>query len=132
MLWMVAAVFVVGVGIALAVAVLLLGRRPGTLPGSNPHAPLPAEHAVLVHFAFDGTDLPPVFAIEDGIERALAGRGVGELDGNEVGGGTCVLFLYGPDADALLAAIEPVLRADPLTTSARVVRRYGPADDPGA
>ena len=88
-----------------------------------------AQHAVLVTLPFHGTDLGPVFELEDRLIEAIEGAGAGEFDGNEVGGDECVLFMYGPDADALYAAVEPVLRASPMCSSARVSLRYGPADD---
>ena len=49
----------------------------------------------------------------------------GEFDGHEFGDGSCTLFMYGPDADALFAAVEPILRASPLADGAYAVKRYG-------
>ena len=94
------------------------------------------EQAVLVHL--DGSSLPAevceqndIATIEDRIIAALAGKGLGEYDGNEIGIGTgeATLYLYGPDAEALFALVEPVLAGYPLCRNARVVIRKG---GPGA
>jgi hypothetical protein len=52
------------------------------------------------------------------------------MDGNEIGEGECTLFMYGPDADRLFAAIERRLRASRMAKGGSVVKRYGDADDP--
>lgn len=63
------------------------------------------------------------------LREALTAAGVGELDGNEFGGGEVVLFAYGPDADALFAAMAPALRRLPLRP-AQVRLRYGSPSEP--
>jgi hypothetical protein len=89
------------------------------------------EHAVLVHFAYGSTELSRLHALEDQIEEVIAAVGVGELDGNEIAtdgsGGT--LYMYGPDADSLFAAVRPVLETADFMRGARVRLRYGPAED---
>jgi hypothetical protein len=64
--------------------------------------------------------------LEQDIERAQ----VGEMDGNEIGGGECTLFMYGPDADELFTTIEPRLRASRFAKGGSIVKRYGDPDDP--
>lgn len=49
-----------------------------------------------------------------------------------LGGGECVLYMYGPDADLLFAAVEPVLKSSALASGGWAVKRYGEASDPGA
>jgi hypothetical protein len=92
------------------------------------------EQAVLIFL--DGTSLPTdvyerydLATLEDELVAALERSGLGEFDGNEVGPGETALYLYGPNAGALFAGIEPVLRASPLCQNARVVIRFG---GPGA
>ena len=63
--------------------------------------------------------------IEDRIVAALAGTGLGEFDGNEIGPGETTLYLYGADAERLFAHLEPILTAYPLCRNARVVIRKG-------
>ena len=87
------------------------------------------NHCVLVTFPFEGADLAPVFALEDALSVAVEASRSGEFDGNEVGGGEVVLYMYGPDADALYAAIAPVLAVSPVAAKGVVTRRYGPPED---
>jgi hypothetical protein len=91
----------------------------------------PPEHAVLVHFDYGSTDLSRLFALEDRLEAAIAAAGAGELDGNEVAvdGSHGTLFMYGPDADALFAAVRTTLEGADFMKGARVRLRYGPPGD---
>jgi hypothetical protein len=94
-----------------------------------------AEHAVIVRLKLSdegfGTseEVEAIHELSDRLAETIEGNGVGEFDGDEFGGGECVLYMYGPDADALFAAIEPALRASPLARGARVVKRFGEAGD---
>ncbi len=79
-----------------------------------------------------GTGLPdPVYrecdlaTLEDRLVEAIERGRLGEFDGIEIGVGGATLFMYGPDAERLFTGIQPVLRAYPLCTGARVVIRYG-------
>ena len=85
-----------------------------------------AEHCVQVAFPFSGTDLKPVFELEDKLIDAIERHAAGEYDGNEVGGGQVVLYMYGPDADALYGAVAPLLRDSAVAADGVVIRRYGP------
>ena len=72
--------------------------------------------------------LAPLLELEENLEGVLSGSEIGELDGHEIAldGSDGFLFLYGPDADALYSAIEPVLRASPVTQGGNATLRYGP------
>ena len=102
----------------------------------NPDAPTGShgrdDHAVLVHLHLgrlpqvivDENDLP---TLEGKLREALAAAGTGEYESHELGAGGVTLFMYGPDAEALFGAVEPVLREYPLCKGALVVvRRGGP------
>jgi hypothetical protein len=97
---------------------------------SEPPRPAP-EHAVLVQFAYGSTDLSRLFALEDRLEEAIVGAGVGEFDGNEVAadGSHGTLYMYGTDADALFAVVRPALEATDFMRGACVRLRYGPPED---
>ena len=88
-----------------------------------------SEHCVFVNFPFQGTDLSPIFELEDQLISAIEKSAAGEFDGNEVGESETVLYMYGPDADALYAAVSPILRNSPLARGGTIVRRYGPSGD---
>ena len=91
-------------------------------------APQAAVHAVIVQFNFPSGDLKKIIEVEDQLAKALEETGAGELDGNEIAldGRDNLFYLYGPDADKLYAAIEPVLLSLEMLSQARVLLRYGP------
>lgn len=94
------------------------------------------EHAVIVFFPLSddhfGSDpeFDAMAMLSDALEAAINEAGVGEFDGNELGGGECKLYMYGPDADRLYAAVSPILADSRLVRGGYVVKRYGPAGDP--
>ena len=77
----------------------------------------------------DGTSLPDdVYAeldFEAVVEEIGAAAGEGSYRGFWQGPEETGLFLFGPDAEAMLARVEPVLRRIPIGQNARVVVRYG-------
>lgn len=125
---------VVGVTAILIVLVGLLfskqlfGRTRASVP----------EHAVLVTIPLidPGFGSPEererLRSVMDDLDRAIKASRAGEFDGDEFGEGTCKIYMYGPDADALFNAVEPVLRARSLPAGSRAVKRYGRAGDPNA
>lgn len=96
------------------------------------------EHAVLVHLVLSDDELgteeerEAIYLLSDRLEEAIERHQAGEFDGNEFGGGGCVLFMYGPDADALFSSIEPIIRLSPLTRDGYAIKRYGEVDDENA
>lgn len=86
-----------------------------------------ARHAVLVHVASVPDDR--LAALRDAVDAAARTAGAGELDGHELAVGGVVLFLYGPDAERLWLAVEPVVRDAPLGAGSYAVVRAG---EPGA
>lgn len=101
-------------------------------------SPEQAEHAVLVRLKlsnaeFGGADeRQATHALSDRLESAIRRANAGEFDGDEFGDGTCTLYMYGPDADKLFAAVEPELRGTRLTRGGHVIKRYGAAANPSA
>ena len=71
-----------------------------------------------------------MFGLEEKLEETINKAGVGEFDGNEmaVDGSHGFLYMYGPDANRLFEVIEPILKATPFMSGARVTKRYGSAD----
>ena len=93
-----------------------------------------SNQAVLVYL--DGQNLSDqvyetcdLVTLEDLLIPVLEASGAGEYDGDESASGETCLYFYGPDADRLFAAIQPILRSYPLCSGARVVLRFG---QPGA
>jgi len=60
--------------------------------------------------------------LADDLEGAVLDAGVGEYDGDEFGGGECILFFCGPDEDQLLGVLRPLLQRSPLARGAHFVR----------
>jgi hypothetical protein len=81
------------------------------------------DQAVLIYFANE--DLEGSIPLQEKLDELLNNSRVGMFDGNEVGGGELVLFLYGPDAELLFQYIEPTLRAEEFCKGSKVVIRWG-------
>jgi hypothetical protein len=105
------------------------GRHtPGAAP--TPGSSSDDQQAVLVRLdgrglADDVYEQCDLATLEDRITEVIDREGLGEFDGNEVGPTETTLYMYGPDAEKLFVAIEPVLRAYPLCRGARVEIRPG-------
>ena len=86
------------------------------------------EHAIIVQFNFPAGNLDRIFELEDQLAKAVEGASAGQLDGNEIAvdGRDNLFYLYGPDADKMYTAIEPVLLSSELLSQAKVLLRYGP------
>lgn len=93
------------------------------------HDAFVSEHAVLIHIPSLLDEDGGLDVIEDALAEALGEAGVGEFDGNDIGADGAVLYMYGPDADALWQAVEPVARAARIGAGSYAVKRYG---EPGA
>lgn len=92
-----------------------------------------AEHVVIIRIPApkDESDQLGLSQIEDPLIAALESSGAGEWDGHgtDLATGESEIYLYGPDADALYAAIESTLRDLPLPPGSYAVKQYG---EPGA
>ena len=95
------------------------------------------EHALILTLGLNGSGLPSdedvraVRALEREVELAIAVDDVGELDGDEFGAGQVTIYLYGHDADRMLASIEGIVRRFP-SPSRSAYLRYGDVDDESA
>lgn len=89
------------------------------------------EHAVIVIFDYGSTDLGALFEVETRLEEVIAAADVGDYDGNEIAvdGSDGTLFMYGPDADALFAAVRETLLKSECLSNVRISLQYGPVDD---
>lgn len=96
------------------------------------------EQAVIAHLPL--TDHPfgsdrereAIFDLADTLRDAIDSQGVGEFDGEAWGGWLCALYMYGPDADRLVAVVQPILKAAPLARGGFVIKRYGAPEDNSA
>jgi hypothetical protein len=95
-----------------------------------------SQEAVLIHFDLgfksngDRFGFDDMVDLEDTLIAVVERHQVGEIDGHEIGSSDGTIFLYGPDADLMFEAIEPVLLTHPLCAGARVVLRKGGPGSP--
>ena len=87
-----------------------------------------AEQAVIVKYNFSSGNLDRIFELEDQLAIAVEKASAGEFDGNEIAvdGRDNLFYMYGPDADKIYDAIEPVLLSWDILSQAQVLLRYGP------
>jgi hypothetical protein len=96
-----------------------------------------AEHAVIVTYQLSGEgfgseqERQEVRRMEMRLRAAVDQAGAGEFDGDEFGGGKVTIYTYGPDADALFAAAEDVIKGLAFRPAVAVLR-YGDSADPEA
>lgn len=90
-----------------------------------------SEQAVIVKCRYGSTNLEALYGLEDKLAATIEVEKVGEYDGNEIAfdGSEAILYMYGPDADKLLATIRPILENFPFMKGATARVRYGPPED---
>lgn len=115
-----------------AVRAYVVAAPTGSSQAGEPEAsgPEPDQHAVLLHFGLESRgwrSRERLDRLEEDLSEAVEEQGVGEFDGVDHGSQDATFYLYGPDGDALWAAVEPILRSAKI--AARVVVRAG---GPGA
>ena len=113
---------------------LLLIGSASTLAAPTAAQAAKVEHALIVTTV--GVPVTPkdVFAIEDELRQAFAQLSVGEVDGNEIAvdGSEALIYMYGPDAEAMFAVALPILRSHPATARSRAMLRFGDVSDKSA
>ena len=95
--------------------------------GRKPKKP---DHAVIILFQYEKSDLQPILDLEDKLEQTIKNTGVGRLDGIDIaeGGGDGYLYMYGPDADRLFRAVRYIFESSDLMKGATARLRYGPPE----
>jgi hypothetical protein len=89
------------------------------------------EQAVLVYFPLSDAgfgsarELEVLGGLGDDLREVIAEAEVGEFDGYDVGERQYTLYLYGPNADELFDAIEPLLVKQKWPRDVVAVKRYG-------
>lgn len=86
------------------------------------------DQAVIVKYNFAAGNLDRIFEIEDQLANAVESASVGQFDGNEIAvdGRDNLFYMYGPDANKIYEAIEPILLSWDVLSQAQVLLRYGP------
>lgn len=105
----------------------LFGKKEPTDHGMD-------EHLVRVHIPIQ-SDMPTTeefdryVDLEDILGDAAVATGVGELDGNEVGGGEYTIWLYGKSAAPLAEVVKAELAKHSLPTGSFLFVRHGGVED---
>lgn len=88
------------------------------------------EHAVIVRFRRSAGELSKIFDVELELALALAKSGTGWYEGHELTADRTSghLFMYGPNADELLATIRPALERAAGIHDIVALLRYGESD----
>ena len=73
-------------------------------------------------------DLLALQRLDDLIDEVVSPIG-GECVGHDIGAGEGVLYVHGPDADALTEVIRATLSDAESGIDAYAIKRYGPDDD---
>ncbi|WP_428954611.1 hypothetical protein [Streptomyces sp. cg35] len=87
------------------------------------------EQAVIAHYRLSDdqygspAERAAIYNAERAMTSAVEAAGVGEVDGNEFGGGEAVLYAHGTDARALFKVMEPTLRSLPFRPAHVVLRQ---------
>ena len=110
----------------------LFGRKP------KPEEPQGMDdHLVRLHIPLgsemgDEQERERWFELEDLLGERVDAAGVGELDGNEVGGNEFTIWFYGPQAVPLAEVIKHALEDHPLPPGSTLFLRHGGVNDPNA
>jgi hypothetical protein len=88
----------------------------------------PPEQEVEVHFSYGSTNYQHLFALEDVLRHTIAEAGVGHYEGHDVAedGSDGYYYMYGPDAEAIYRAVDPVLKTASFMKDAKVTLWFGP------
>ncbi|TIX38394.1 MAG: hypothetical protein E5W81_22660 [Mesorhizobium sp.] len=96
------------------------------------------EQAVIVYLLLNDNQFgasqerESIYALEDRLEKAIEDASVGKFDGDLLGKGECILYMYGPNAERLFVVVEPVLKSSPIAAGGYAIKRFGEAADPSA
>src|SRR5579871_6659474 len=90
-----------------------------------------AEQAVIIRFTYQAADLDALYELEERLSEALEEAGVGECDGHDLAMdlSDAILYLYGPDAEALFDVARQYLEDADCVREAVATLRFGPPVD---
>jgi len=118
--------------VCLTLLFVAAGPAPASAHGQIDRVQQASEQAVFIKLKLVGSgygtpaEQDAVHAIERKLKLALAPIKDAQLSGDEFGDGVCAIYVYGRDADAMLAAIKPVVDDWPALKGGTITRRYGP------
>lgn len=72
-----------------------------------------------------------IIALQHQLSDAIENSAAGELDGDEWGGGTCTIYMYGPSAARLFSLTWPILKEFHAPAGSYLIKRCGDSDEEG-
>jgi hypothetical protein len=69
-----------------------------------------------------------ILDLEHQLSDAIENSSTGELDGDEFGGGTCTIYMYGPSAERLFSVTWPILKSFHAPSGSYIIKRCGNSD----
>ena len=70
-----------------------------------------------------------IVALQRQLSDAIENSSAGELDGDEWGGGTCTIYMYGRSAERLLSLTWPILKEFRASAGSYLITRCGDSDE---
>jgi hypothetical protein len=78
----------------------------------------------------DSAERDAAHAVEDRLVELFASGELGEFDGHEFGGGFATLYMYGPSAERMAAAVLPAVADLGRRVGSVLTKRFGPPGSP--
>jgi hypothetical protein len=70
-----------------------------------------------------------ILELEHQLSEAIEKSSTGEVDGDEFGGGTCTIYMYGPSAEELFSITWPILQAFRAPVGSYITKHFGNSDE---
>ena len=70
-----------------------------------------------------------ILALQHQLSDAIENSSAGEFDGDEWGGETCTIYMYGPSAERLLSVTWPILKEFHAPPDSYLTKRCGDSDE---
>ncbi len=98
------------------------GPRPALSPTNEKDEP----HLIEIVFVFDELpdNLAPWHEVQKEMDDALHAADAGEVDGDLWGGGQCVVYCYGPDAERMWEVLAPIIEPHPIPRGSYALKHF--------
>ena len=86
-----------------------------------------SDHSVIIQFDYPYDELDELFALDQRLDDAITASQAGVYDGHElqIGGTDARLYMYGPNAETLFKAVQPILKQTDYMKGAVAYLRFG-------
>ena len=103
------------------------GKKIDKKPGPSVYDRSEEQAVIIYFFHYEYEELDELFALEDRLNEEISKNSLGRYDGNEIAceGTDGSLYMYGPSAEKLFAAIKPILQETDFMKDATALLRFG-------